>query len=645
MTADLWKPAGGQPLLPGPFKIGGLLTIPFFLIIIAAFAILNNKTVFEPPLVLPVMNTLFLGIIPVFIAILACRTYRINGSVSVLLLGSGMLVFGLGSIAAGWLNGLPDGSNITPTIHNTAVFIGSALSLVAVLLVLSGTGSATRKAVQSVPVLVYGGVVAFIAVFSYAAVLGLIPPFFMPGTGPTELRQVVLSNGAEMYALAAILFFVLFVKKRDDFFFWFSLSLGLVATGLIAVLIQPAVGSLIGWAGRTAQYLGACFALVAIMAAQQSASRAGISLPDQFGTFFGSGAATQAILAAAKESIWLIGTDNIILMANTTALERLGGRSAGEVIGHRYQEFMSEELAQSRRARLEEVIRTKQPVRFEDERDGIIFDHSFYPVFDEAGAVTSIAIFSRDITEKRKTEDQLSSNNEELAATNEELTAAQEELRQNLDELVRNEQKLRESEERYKTVADYTLDWEFWVGPDGKFVYISPSAERILGRPVNACTTVEPFLREVVHPEDLPLRMAHLKDELAGKGPSELEYRIVRPGGEVRWIHHVCRPIRDPSGRFLGTRGSNRDITERRQAADALKESEERFRVIAENSPVLLSVSSLADGTVLFHESCLRQHIRFLPDGVCRLEGEGLLRECFRARRDHRHPQKRRRNP
>ena len=343
MTTDPGETAAGRRMPPGLFKIAGLLTIPVFLIIIAAFVLLNNKTVFEPPLVLPVMNTLFLGIIPVFIAFVAYRTYRINGSASVLLLGSGMLVFGLGAIAAGWLIGLPDGSNIAIAIHNTSSFIGSALSLAAVLLVLAGTGPSTRKTGSSVPLLAYGGAVAFIVLFSYAAVQGLVPSFFLPENGPTVLRQTVLSYAAGMYALTAVLFFVLYRRKQNDFFFWFSLALGLVATGLFAVLFLSAVGSLTVWTGRIAEYLGACFALVAILTAKESASRRGMTLPDQFGTFFGGEAATHAILAAAKESIWLFGTDDTILMANPTALGRLGGRTAGEVIGHRYQEYMSEE--------------------------------------------------------------------------------------------------------------------------------------------------------------------------------------------------------------------------------------------------------------------------------------------------------------
>jgi PAS domain S-box-containing protein len=391
-------------------KTAGLLTIPVFIILITGLVLFRSTAVFEPPFLLAVLNTVFLGVIPFFIAYIAYKTYRINGSSGVLLLGAGMLVFGFGSIAAGWLNSIPGELNITLTVHNTSACIGAGLALPAVLLALAGAGYGARKPGPTLPVLVYGGLVAFVAILAAAAAQGLIPPFSLPGTGVTGLRQAVLNNAAGMYTLAGVLFFFLYWRKRDDFYFWLSLGLGLVGIGLFAVLIQPSVGSFIGWAGRSAQYLGACFALVAILGVRQNARQAGISLPDLFGTFFGSEAATNAILAAAQESVWLFGTDGTILMANPTALHRLGGRSNTEVIGHPYSEFMSPALAQARRAQLDKVIRTKAPVRFEDVRDGISFDHSFYPVFDEGGRVVSIAAFSRDVTDLRRVDAALKEN-------------------------------------------------------------------------------------------------------------------------------------------------------------------------------------------------------------------------------------------
>jgi len=142
---------------------------------------------------------------------------------------------------------------------------------------------------------------------------------------------------------------------------------------------------------------------------------------------------------------------------------------------------------------------------------------------------------------------------------------------------------LKMSELWYRTVADFTIDWEFWIDPHGKILYTSPSAETILQRPVSGYSMFGQLLRDVVHPDDLPARLAHLSDEMEGKGPSELEFRIVRPDGEVRWIHHVCQPVISPEGKFLGTRGSNRDITERHAAEDALEAGNKRLSEVLES--------------------------------------------------------------
>ncbi len=146
------------------------------------------------------------------------------------------------------------------------------------------------------------------------------------------------------------------------------------------------------------------------------------------------------------------------------------------------------------------------------------------------------------------------------------------------------EEALRRREERYRTVADFTQDWVFWFDPDGKILYQSPSVERILGRPVSGYGSYEELLRDTVHPDDLPERLAHFTEERTGDHSFEKVFRIVRPDGEVRWIHHICSPVKDAKGRFLGTRGSNRDITKRHETEEALRESEEKFRTIIETA-------------------------------------------------------------
>jgi PAS domain S-box-containing protein len=122
----------------------------------------------------------------------------------------------------------------------------------------------------------------------------------------------------------------------------------------------------------------------------------------------------------------------------------------------------------------------------------------------------------------------------------------------------------------YRMVADNSHDWEYWSSPDGEFIYCSPSCEQVIGIPHE--TYMKDYLAEVplVHPDDLPLWMAHHEEMVASPAAhGEAEYRLVL-GGAVRWIEHRCHPLFDDQGRFLGRRGSCRDITKRKQAEEAL---------------------------------------------------------------------------
>lgn len=132
------------------------------------------------------------------------------------------------------------------------------------------------------------------------------------------------------------------------------------------------------------------------------------------------------------------------------------------------------------------------------------------------------------------------------------------------------------SEEKFRTLADWTYDWELWIDPEGMVVYCSPSCNRISGHDQNEFATNPQLLLDIVHPEDRDFYEQHhqvVHDESAGV--EKIEYRICTHDGSDRWIEHICRPVFGENERYLGRRISNRDITQRRQAE---KELEERNR-------------------------------------------------------------------
>ncbi len=131
----------------------------------------------------------------------------------------------------------------------------------------------------------------------------------------------------------------------------------------------------------------------------------------------------------------------------------------------------------------------------------------------------------------------------------------------------RAEADLRESENKFRTVADYTFDWEYWRTPDGQMVWVSPSCLRVTGYSAEEFQADAGLILRLIHAEDLEMYTQHLQETRKGlNSTASLDFRIVRRDGQVIWISHHCVDLRGPDGISLGRRISNRDITDRKQA-------------------------------------------------------------------------------
>ena len=134
---------------------------------------------------------------------------------------------------------------------------------------------------------------------------------------------------------------------------------------------------------------------------------------------------------------------------------------------------------------------------------------------------------------------------------------------------------LREAETKYRTVADFTYDWETWVTDAGHWLYCSPACERVTGYRADEFLVRPDLYLEIAHEEDRAGLLEHLH-EGGHIGVRHLEFRIHHKNGELRWIEHLCRPVKDAAGKSLGRRVSNRDITERKRAEEALRQAREQ---------------------------------------------------------------------
>jgi len=147
------------------------------------------------------------------------------------------------------------------------------------------------------------------------------------------------------------------------------------------------------------------------------------------------------------------------------------------------------------------------------------------------------------------------------------------------------ETELRKSEERFRTVIDFAYDWQYWLGPEGNYVYVSPSCERITGYQPDEFRSDPELLGSIIHPQDRASVTEHLRSEPLEGGQAHLfEFRVLTRDGEERWLEHACQPVYGSDGTYLGKHASNRDITERRQAQEALAEQEREQTLAAERS-------------------------------------------------------------
>jgi len=189
-----------------------------------------------------------------------------------------------------------------------------------------------------------------------------------------------------------------------------------------------------------------------------------------------------------------------------------------------------------------------------------------------AGPVIRTAM--SDITKRIEAETMLRNSEEQLRRglevrvreRTDELHQINENLHREIEIRKQAEQQLSESEIRYRTVADFTYDWEYWESPEGVLVYCSPACERITGYAAAELAVGKEMLTQIIHPQDRDNWRQHKCEDRAMPMPRSILFRMRRKDGELRWIEHFCQPITGNQGEFLGVRASNRDVTDRKQA-------------------------------------------------------------------------------
>jgi len=142
------------------------------------------------------------------------------------------------------------------------------------------------------------------------------------------------------------------------------------------------------------------------------------------------------------------------------------------------------------------------------------------------------------------------------------------------------EQALSESVEKYRNIFENAVEGIFQSTPDGRFLGVNPAMAEMCGfstpeEMVETITDIESAL--YVHPGQREAWKRLMEERGVVK---KFEHPIYRKDGSVLWISTNSRAVRDDSGEILYYEGTHEDITERKQAEERLKESENRYRLI-----------------------------------------------------------------
>ena len=172
----------------------------------------------------------------------------------------------------------------------------------------------------------------------------------------------------------------------------------------------------------------------------------------------------------------------------------------------------------------------------------------------------------------------------------------------------RTERALAKAEQRYRTVADFTHDWEFWQRPDGSFDYVSPACERVTGHSPVEFKNDPGLLFGLVMEEDRPAWEAYQREVLAGREEASFEYRLRLQGGDIRWVEQANNPVQLDGTQQAGSRGSIRDITDRKQAELNLKQAYQEIgalkdRLEAENTYYREKIQAVEPSSELLGQS------------------------------------------
>jgi len=237
------------------------------------------------------------------------------------------------------------------------------------------------------------------------------------------------------------------------------------------------------------------------------------------------------------------------------------------------------------------------------------------PISDTKGNVIAAYGVARDITQRKKMEEELRKVKGELEKKvdyrTQELIVANDHLSRKIIEHKQAEEALRKSEEKYRTLAENAMDGIYIISPEG-FKYINPALEKIFEYESKEVCGKEFNFFDLIHPEDRDLIAKREEARKEGeKLPPIYSFRIITKTGRLKHVEVHTVPLPGEKLRILGIL---RDITHRKRAEKALKESEEKFRSLAEESPNMIIIHK--KGQIVYANKMCEEVMGYKREGL-----------------------------